>query len=168
MTYSAQLIADYFLTHTNNSLTAMHMIKMTYIAHGFTLAITKNPLIASRIEAWKLGPVIPLLYQTYKGYGGDIIDKLNYCGTLSADNEEFQERKEFIESLIDPETRNILDQMGERFGCLSALELSSLTHEKGTPWHQCYQRGKLFTLIPNDIIQEFYEQKMNDDGKQGY
>ena len=168
MTYSAQLVADYFFSHTNQSLTAMHMIKMTYIAHGFVLAITKKPLIQARIEAWKYGPVIPALYQTYKGHGGEFINNLNYCGTMSSDTKKFQERKKVIESLIDPATCNILDQIGEHFGCLSALELSSLTHEKGTPWHQCYQHDKLFTLIPNYIIQEFYEQKMSNDAKSGY
>lgn len=161
MVYYAQLVADYFLTHTNKPLTAMHMIKLIYITHGFTLAITKESLIRTRIEAWKYGPVIPVLYHSYKGYGGSTIDKLDYCGTPLTD-EKINDRKICLESVFDDQTYDILDQILDIYGSHSALELSALTHEKGTQWHQCYKPNHLFTLIPDNIIQEYYEEKMTN------
>ena len=160
MAYSAQIIADYILATTNNPVTPMQMIKLTYIAHGYTLAITKKPLIKARIEAWKYGPVIPVLYHAYKGYGSGAINNLNYCGTSNTDA-KIQEREDFFKTTIDSETKNVLDQVTTIYSHLSALELSSLTHEKGTPWDKCYKSDRLFTLIPNHIIQEHYEKKMN-------
>ena len=165
MTYSAQIIVDYFLTHTQNPLTPMHMIKLTYIAHGYTLAILKKPLIKTHIEAWKYGPVIPVLYHTFKGYGNQEITNLNYCGTSKLDQSKGE--KEFIESIIDKSSKDILDQVIELFSNWSALELSALTHQPGTPWDQCYIPEQQNTLIPNPIIQEFYTRKMKD-GKSGH
>ena len=166
--HSAQLISDYFLTHSNNPLTAMHMIKMTYIAHGFALAITKKPLIGSRIEAWKHGPVIPVLYRTYQGCGAQQVKSLNYSNIDFTSDKTLQSEKKYIESLMDYTTCNILDQVSEHFGCLPELVLSSLTHQNGTPWHQCYRPGKLFSIIPDNVIQAFYEKKMSNDDGQSY
>ncbi len=166
MTYAAHLVADYFLTHRPQSLTALQIIKLVYIAHGYTLALTKKPLIKERIEAWKFGPVIPVLYHTFKGYGGNVVDSLTYCGT-DLDNSAITERKDFITGLFDEKTRDVLDQVLERYGGLDGMQLSALTHEKGTPWDQCRVSGEFFTLIPNNIIQEFYERKVKY-GKSGH
>ncbi len=159
MTYAAQLVADYFLAHNSQSLTAMQIIKLAYIAHGYTLAFTKKPLIKARIEAWKYGPVIPVLYDTFKGYGGSVVDSLTYCGT-GLGSPEIGIRKKLITDLIDEGTRDLLDQVLDGYGGMDGMQLSALTHEKGTPWDQCYVPNELFTPIPNHIIQEFYERKV--------
>lgn len=167
MAYSALLIADYFLANSAKPLTAMHLIKLTYIAHGFVLAFTKQPLIDERVEAWKYGPVIPALYHAYKGSGGRDIRKLEYCGTELSDK-EIGARREFLKSRIGPKISNVLDQIIDIYGSKSALELSALTHKPGTPWDQCRTPNELFTLIPNGIIQEHYERKVEADGESGH
>ena len=108
MTYSAQIIVDYFLTHSQNSLTPMHMIKLTYCTWLYTCN-PKKPLIKTRIEAWQYGPVIPVLYHTFKGYGNQRITRLNYCDTPKLDKSK--DGKEFIESIIDKSSKDILDQV---------------------------------------------------------
>lgn len=167
MAYSSHLIGDYFLTHSPKPLTLMHLIKLTYIAHGFTLALTKKPLIYDRIEAWRYGPVIPTLYHAYKGSAGNEIPKLGYCGTKLADK-DIEDRRKFFDDVIDPKTRDILDQVIECYGDISALQLSTLTHKPDTPWKKSYVKNELFTLIPNNVIQDFYEKKVGGDDNSGY
>ena len=51
------------------SLTPMQLIKLSYIAHGWTLAILDNPLFKDIVEAWRYGPVVPDIYHRYKKFG---------------------------------------------------------------------------------------------------
>jgi uncharacterized phage-associated protein len=44
-------------------ITPMQLLKLVYIAHGWSLAILGRDLFPDRIEAWKYGPVIPDLYR---------------------------------------------------------------------------------------------------------
>ena len=67
--YSALLVADYLIARGGGMLTPLHVNKLTYISHGYTLAIRSVPLIHDRIEAWQYGPVIPAIYHTLSRYG---------------------------------------------------------------------------------------------------
>ncbi len=49
----------------NRPLYITTMLKLVYIAHGWTLALLDRPLIMSTIEAWRYGPVIPVLYDAF-------------------------------------------------------------------------------------------------------
>ena len=46
-------------------------------------------------------------------------------------------------ALLVPEEQSILDSVFEKYGKLSGLSLSSLTHRAGTPWDHCHgHRGR--------------------------
>ena len=154
MPYSPSLIVDYFLTHTKTPLTGLHLIKMTYIAHGYSLAIHNKPLIRARIEAWKHGPMIPVLYHALKQEKNPITE-LIYSGKTRNTRE-----KEFIESVLDSNTKNLLNQIIRIYGHFTDLELSAITHETGTPWHTCHIPGRVFTPIPDEVLRAYYEGKM--------
>jgi len=51
----------------------MQLIKLVYIAHGWTLGLYNQPLIGKQVEAWTYGPVIPSVYHDFKHYGRDPI-----------------------------------------------------------------------------------------------
>ena len=59
--------------HPPQYYTPMQLLKLVYIAHGWTLGICATPLITEQVEAWKYGPVIPDLYQHVKKYGSSSI-----------------------------------------------------------------------------------------------
>ncbi|MCZ5581375.1 DUF4065 domain-containing protein [Escherichia coli] len=70
--YSPVQIANKFITLGNqhhNPLTHMQLQKLTYIAHGYYLALTGKPLLNECVSAWKYGPVIPGMYDAFKDYG---------------------------------------------------------------------------------------------------
>src|SRR4051812_24192144 len=69
-------VANYFIGRAmqeGKALTPMQVIKLTYLAHAWHLAISSTPLIAATVEAWKFGPVIPSLYRSLKKYGSGTI-----------------------------------------------------------------------------------------------
>ena len=155
--YSAMIIGDHIITTNPKSLTRLQIIKLVYISHGFTLAMLNRPLIRDRIEAWQYGPVIPALYYTLKGYHGEPISELRYCGT-GIDDQSIKQRRDFFEMIIGKNERGIIDRVIEVYGNYTSSQLSGITHQKNTPWSKCYKKGELFTLIPNNIIKEHYKQ----------
>ena len=65
MTYDVRAVANFFLDQAQEEgqkLDHMKLQKLAYIAHGWHLAITGEPLFHERVEAWPYGPVIPDLY----------------------------------------------------------------------------------------------------------
>ena len=64
--YSSLLISDYITNKHDGRFTPFQLIKLVFILHGRTLAALNQHLIFDRIEAWRYGPVIPVLYHELK------------------------------------------------------------------------------------------------------
>ena len=152
----AMLIADYVISKGDGRFTPLEIIKLVYISHGFTLALEKKPLIENRIEAWKYGPVIPVIYHALKHNSGSKVSRLQYCGTHIHD-ESIYDRVEFLERAIGKRHKAIIDQILKKYDHMNGNDLSNLTHASGTPWSECYKKNKLHIPIPNNIIQKHYE-----------
>ncbi len=152
---SALMIADYIISKGKGKLAPLQVIKLVYISHGYTLALVDKPLIGDRIEAWKYGPVVPVLYHALKHYGRNCISQLYYSGTGLAD-EGIKDCEDYLDEAIASKDRTVVDRVMEVYGSFTSSQLSNLTHEKGTPWAKCYVKGQLFTEIPNYIIKEHY------------
>ena len=152
---SSLLISDYILRHTANGLTPFQVIKMVVIAHGRHLAITDKPLIVDRIEAWKHGPVIPMLYHELKIYGDGIVPTLRYCGTPV--NKPI--RDEFFDTLLSEEERRIIDGVVYDYGNWSMDQLYGLCHASGSPWDTCYT-GELGVEIPDYVLKQYYMKEL--------
>lgn len=153
MTYSALLIADYLLAHSSGNLTPVHVLKLSYFSHGYTLAMKDKPLIADTVEAWQYGPVYPILYDYVREYGKTPVTRLPYCRTELLDK-KIDGRRVFLKQVIGD--TEILDGVLETFGPLSAYELIDLSHKANSPWDQCYEENKN-NPIPDDITKEYYK-----------
>ena len=162
--HSALLIADYIIAKGKGKFTPRQVLKIAYIAHGFTLALLDKPLIRDRVEAWKYGPVIPAIYHTLKIHRSERIPKLYYCAT-NLDVPDIRERMNFISNLLDDEERAIIDRVVDVYGDFTADQLSNLTHENGTPWQQCYVPNQLWTSIPNDVTKEYYRTQIHSSDR---
>lgn len=135
-------VANHFIEYSGYTKTNLQILKMTYIAHGHSLAILDRPLISDVVEAWEHGPVIPKIYNKYKKYKSDLI------GSISHRPRPF-----------DREEREILDAVFGLYGKYCGYYLSQITHENGeleTPWKKCYVPG-MNMRIPDDITKEYYK-----------
>ena len=145
----AETVADDILKIAKRrglKLKPIQLVKLTYIAYGWYLAIHDKRLFDDRIEAWKYGPVIPSLYRATKHFGRNDIPH-----SLIADS-----------PISDPDNETFLDSIVELYGHFPGIALSNLTHRPGTPWRKVYQPDTLGIQIPDDLIKAHYLEALNE------
>ena len=124
-------IANFFIDYNNhsidNTLTNLILHKFLYFAQGYCLALYNTPLFDEDIEAWKYGPVVPSVYQTYKYNKKENISKIK--GDFSLDK-------------YDSKTIELLLAVINDYGKYSSSELINITHEKGSPWDMVYKENE--------------------------
>ena len=158
--HSSLLVSDYILYEHKCRFTQFQLIKMVFISHGRTLAALDKPLIRDRIEAWKYGPVIPVLYHELKIWGDGCIQALSYCETTPGKDDDIDaNRKALFESVLSEQERSIIDDVVEEYGEWSFGDLQMLCHEPGSPWDRHYD-DKFGTEIPDSTIREYYKGEM--------
>lgn len=154
MPESAISIANYFIKKsldTGVEVTPLKLIKLVYLAHGWYLGYTNQPLVAEAVEAWQYGPVVPRVYHAVKDYGKEKINSMvQSCESFEVN----------YPLPIDPNVPVFLDTVWSAYAKHSGLELSALTHQNGTPWHKTWDTSK-GKIIPNDLIRDFYREKIN-------
>lgn len=158
------LVADYFIANAAGPLTPLQVIKMVYIAHGYSLAILGAPLVEEAVEAWRYGPVVPSVYHSAKRYGGGGIVELLYSGIRTDDEEGVERAKGFFKNLIPQRQRDILDGVLAVYGEFTGIELTNMTHVDGSPWKRYYKRGVAGRRIPDDAIRDHYKGLIDNRG----
>ena len=152
------LVADYLIARSGGTLTPLQVIKLVYIAHGYSLALLNKPLIEEAVEAWRYGPVVPSVYHSAKKYGGKPIDALLYSGIKANDAQSLDGVKKLFDEWIPADQREILDGVFESYGDFTGLELIEMTHDEGSPWDLYYRRGTMRQQIPDDAIKAYYSE----------
>ncbi len=118
-------------------MTNMKLQKMLYYEQGFHLACFGTPLFEEDIEAWQYGPVVPVVYEHYKQYGGEGIKPVE---TLSV--------------VLGDEEMSIFNQVFEMFNKFSAIGLMNMTHNE-RPWISAGtpSRGK---VIDKQVLKDYF------------
>ena len=131
-------------------LTHMHIQKLVYISHGWTLAICDRTLTIDDPEAWRFGPVYRLIW-----------DNLRYAGSYPV-------TRKIPDGAVEPypdsagrewrqKEREIVKQVHHIYGDLAAFQLSALTHRQGTPWRKVYGDGTgQDQHIPSSMIRDHF------------
>lgn len=164
MPFPAAAVANEFLTiakAAGEKLTPMKLQKLVYFAHGWFLALTNQPLISDRIEAWQYGPVIPTLYQHFKGYGNDAIE--SPMVEEYWDSGRWNVRVPQLRNLgpLADQARNIIRKVWAEYGKYSAGRLSNATHQAGSPWEQVYDADRKGLAIPDENIKAYFRGQAN-------
>ena len=149
MAVSPLAVAKYFIERAapSDDLTPMKLVKLCYIAHGWHLALREDPLSSEPAQAWKYGPVFPSVYYEFKHYGRDRIPRYE-ADSIST------------RPVRSGDTEAILEKVYKEYRHFDGLQLSTLTHKKGTPWYKVwYEQGgksERGAEIPNALIEEHY------------
>lgn len=163
MPFDVRAVANFFLDRAEEAgqkLDHMKLQKLVYIANGWHLAITGEPLFYERVEAWPYGPVIPDLYHELKQYGRKPIEER----LAVLDLETFEPVAASVYQDEDAETVartvEILQRVWTSYGNFSALQLSTLTHKPDTPWDKVAKENKTSEprgiVIREDLIRDHY------------
>jgi uncharacterized phage-associated protein len=159
--FDAQVVANALLDICESEghiITQLVLHKTLYFAHGWHLAAYGVGLIKNSFEAWDHGPVLRVLRHDFKKFKGEKIvgQRATYIDLyaghrMPAPTPEDDYYKEFI--------RNTFLSLSH----LSGYQLSEMTHEEGSPWHQIRQRSEreaIFGLrIPDELIRLHFADK---------
>lgn len=150
-------IANFFLElawENNEPVTPMKLQKLVYYAHGWNLGLNDEPLLDELVEAWRYGPVIPSIYHEFKHFGTKpISEKAKYI--------DLKTLRLYDHPLpADENVLRLLQKIWEVYGKASAIKLSNMTHQPGTPWYRVYDpNGPRNQKIDNDIIKNYFREK---------
>lgn len=154
MAISSLAVANFFVEKSIESgveLTPMKLIKMVYIAHGWHLALKKEPLIAEAVQAWKYGPVVRSVYDQFKGFRDGQITQM---AQVFANGDLVSPR------VSDEDTKAFLLSVWNAYRQFSGWQLSAITHEPNTPWDVTWNNNggseQSGAIIPNDTICAHY------------
>jgi len=145
MIYDAKQIANWFIRRSaadNRALSIMTLLKLVYVSHGWHLEIFKKPLFLNRIEAWKFGPVIPDVYNAFRGQGVNVRHEIPLLGIT-----------------LETQDANLLEEIYGIYGHMNAFKLSEITHEVDGPWDRATKLRGHFAQISDDVILEHYQGK---------
>jgi uncharacterized phage-associated protein len=164
MAYSAASIANAFLTRAfadrHTIVSPMKIQKLAYLAHGYFLAETGQPLLDELFEAWKFGPVLPSLYHECKKFGqGSINDYIH--------DYDFATGRSLPAPMPDDKIANeIVEFVWSIYGKMNALDLSDWTHARGGPWDKTTHGGTNIPrnqIIPNALITAYFRENFDDN-----
>src|SRR6201996_1377541 len=153
MMYPATLIAAAIVQKAIDEgapVTQMKLQKMAYFAYGYNLAKRDEKLFKEEIQAWKFGPVVPVIYNDYQLYGNLPITNFdksrNEYSWFGFDN------KQLGEDAIDA-----IDYTWKATGNLSAADLSKWSHREESPWHQVYNPNDMSIRIDDEKIKSYFK-----------
>ena len=139
-------VANHILKR-NEKFDLLQLIKLCYLSYGWYLTYHDEKLFRERIEAWRYGPVIPELYYSLKHKSRSLPPN---CleGLANDENPEFSnDMKKLVSAVVD------------YYGRYKGVELSALTHKRGSPWHKTYKGEKhSWPIIPRDVIKAHFDE----------
>ncbi len=147
MAYDARSVANELIRRAHEvsqRITILQVIKQVYFCEAWMLGIHDRSMIRQDIIAWRYGPVIVSVYESLRGYGSNPIP----LTILHVPEEEYKE-----------DELSIIDQVHKVYGPLTGLQLSALTHQRGTPWHTTWRSWGRNAIIPKTLIRNYYRQK---------
>lgn len=156
-TYPATTVANDLLRmgqDNDSPITHMKLQKLVYFSHGWHLVVADGEkLVEEPIRAWQYGPVIRELYDVFAQYERNPIEILYSEFVMS--NRRIRTHEPSVPQ-GDETAKAVIDRVWEVYGDLTAFQLSEMTHEEGTPWHETREARQ--SIIPNETIREHFRQ----------
>lgn len=118
----------------------MQLQKLVYIAHGWTLALTGEPLTGDRPEAWDFGPMYRRLADALAAYGRQPVTQTIPLGRGS--NPGVCTEADGTWSELEPIERELISRITREYGVFSSSQLSALTRGDDAPWAHVYRAGE--------------------------
>jgi uncharacterized phage-associated protein len=136
-------------------LSNLALQKLLYFAHATFLIETGTPLVSGFFEAWKYGPVHPVVYRSFKNSEGRPISDR----AMSEDAVTGQMRSLAIAN--EPDVRRHIRKTIALYGVMTPGRLVDITHAQHAPWDYIVNKSKtsvaLGLRIPDNVIVERFK-----------
>jgi uncharacterized phage-associated protein len=124
-----------------NNIEHMKLQKLLFYAYGWWLVNNDDPVLSSKPEVWRYGPVFSSVYWQFNKY------KSNPIRATETETPFEASPPEILRS--DDATMRFIEWIWGKYGGFSGLELSDMTHRPGTPWHTVATRYNY--KVPNNL-----------------
>ena len=125
---------------------------LVYVAHGWRLALSGQPLTGDRPEAWDFGPMYRRLANALAGYGREEVTRA-ILESEAFDDSANPVRNEPARSDLDQSETDLISEIYQDYGDFESWQLSALTRKGDTPWKQIFADGSgRFRDIPHELI----------------
>ena len=156
MSHDARSVTNYVIQRSvekEELLTPLQINKIVYFCHGWMLGIFSTSLYWQYVEAWRLGPVVPDVYHSLKHFGGEPVSLLVHAPER---NPNYAVRE-----------LAVMDRIYDHYSQFSGTQLSTMTHERGTPWDITWREHGQNHIISNDLIQRYFAARVRNrsDGR---
>ena len=163
MAYPAKAVANEFLhlaKDERRKVTPMQLLKLVYFAHGWYLALYGERLIDEQVEAWKYGPVVPSIYHEFKRFGNEPITE--FATETKVTKRDGKGLILTLEEVRIPDTdqraKMLIKRVWDVYKGFSAIQLSRMTHEPGSPWAETPDKDIKGTDIDEHLIKQYFEE----------
>lgn len=162
--YDARTIANYILKafdSIEHSLTNKKINKLLYFVQGASLVRLNRELIRNHFEAWSHGPVVNVIYQSFKDFERNPITGL-------ATAFDYELAKEVVVSAegIDEYEKEFIHKVCQHFIRYTADELETMSHEPSGPWDTVRSTAEadrgLRGRIPLELMRHHFAKKYGD------
>jgi uncharacterized phage-associated protein len=138
--------------HCRTFFSNLALQKLLYFAHAISLVENKKPLVNGYFEAWRFGPVHPVVNKSFKCFGAAPI-----VGRATAFDPVNRIEKE-LQALEDSQSIEVCGRVVRTLGRLSVGRLVELSHARGGPWDHVVSSAKTSSKIglriPDSLIVE--------------
>jgi uncharacterized phage-associated protein len=152
--YTPLMIANAIAEENPVRFDSLQMIKLVQMVQGWGLAVKMDVCVELPV-CWQHGPVHVSLRETYRGL--HMLDRPIQGPVCPAEGTAVP-----IVPTSDHRARHLIRRIVELYGDFTGLQMSSIMHAAGTPWHDAYggriARRRLFgTPISKDKLRAYYE-----------
>lgn len=159
--YDARAVANLLLSAMEERrlvISNLSLQKLLYFAHGIMLTRHNVPLVDGYFEAWEFGPVHPLIYGVFKGYGSAPISQPAKRRDLRTGLETS------LPTPVDDRVDIIIGQVVAALGRQRPTRLVHMSHAAGGPWdhvaNQSGTKGGYGLRIPDNLIRDRFHRHM--------
>lgn len=135
-------VIDWGYRH-RSEITNLRLQKLLYFIQGENIRLNHSRLIKEDFYAWRLGPVIPSVYDEYCIYSSFSIPR----SVAKSMPKDFSESERFA-----------MEMALRKYSSYTTWELVDISHSQA-PWKYSFQIFGDKTLIPYKIIEEYFEGK---------
>ena len=160
MKYHVIDVCRHMINYSNEKecgVSNLKLQKLLYFTQAYFLITKREACFGERIEAWDLGPVVPVANREYKQFGSSSIPTITYVIEKDTDNIWNSKVVSFHDVMISSEDKTLIDSVVDKFSEYSASDLVELTYRQ-KPWSDAYVPYKN-NEITIKAIEEYFDAK---------
>ncbi len=142
-------VANWFIENREQAflkqqpLTNLRLQKLVYFAHGWYAGMLQKRLIIDPVEAWKYGPVFPKLYRQLKDFEERPVLKpipiIDAEAVFAGADWDSSKIVHLYQPSAGSEAEDVLRQVADIYGNMSAGKLVGQSHAKDRPWRRAIE-----------------------------